>query len=366
MACKRSGVRIPIAPQVRRTIRKNEPRVQTEYSSKVQQQADRTPVRIRSAPAKLRSPDPVGHRTCNACSDLTRKNAGWLGPVARQRRRSTAQGRARICGDSCRPCNGQADDDGALPWPVADLWLAGGACQPTLARCSRSRSAARLALPVAAARTNFDVVALPVHLPVTGNLAHHSGDGVEVGDGEPEARVGVGGEPQSRDGPARAGGALCLPVPRSGPLVCGYHAAELTGSASLDLTGPESGPAAVRDMLQRWSRLVPGRPEDPSADRCGRSRGTGGRPGCEVIGCGDGHGLPALVETERRVGVGHQGGVGDDPQHPAVHADDEVVQPFRVAARDQQRDRREAHQQPDPAAREGIGLPRVPRSPVAM
>jgi hypothetical protein len=48
MACKRSGVRIPIAPQFRNTIRKKEPRIKAEYSSKVQQQADRTPVRIRS------------------------------------------------------------------------------------------------------------------------------------------------------------------------------------------------------------------------------------------------------------------------------------------------------------------------------
>ena len=76
--------------------------------------------------------------------------------------------------------------------------------QPTLARCSRSRSAARLALPVAAARDHFDMVALPGHLLVTGTLARRSGDGVEVGDGEPERRVGVDGEPQRRGGQARA------------------------------------------------------------------------------------------------------------------------------------------------------------------
>jgi hypothetical protein len=81
--------------------------------------------------------------------------------------------------------------------------------------------------------------------------------------------------------------------------------------------------------------------------------GLGGRCGCEVIGCGGGHARPALVQTERRVGVGHQGGVRDDPHHPAVHADDEVVQPSRVTAREQQRDRREAHEQPDQAAGEG-------------
>ena len=75
---------------------------------------------------------------------------------------------------------------------------------------------------------------------------------------------------------------------------------------------------------------------------------------------------PALVQAERRVGVSHQGGVRDDPQHPAVHADDEVVQPARVAAREQQRDRREAHQQPDQAAGNSIGLPRVRYWPASI
>ena len=49
--------------------------------------------------------------------------------------------------------------------------------------------------------------------------------------------------------------------------------------------------------------------------------------------CGGGHADPVLVQAERRVGVGHQGGVRDDPHHPAVHADDEVILPSRVAAR---------------------------------
>jgi hypothetical protein len=89
---------------------------------------------------------------------------------------------------------------------------------------------------------------------------------------------------------------------------------------------------------------------DPSADRYGRDRDRGGRCRCEVIGCGGGHAGPALVEAERRVGVGHQGGVRDDAQHSAVHADDEVVQSSRVTAGEQQRDRREAHEQPDQAA----------------
>lgn len=72
---------------------------------------------------------------------------------------------------------------------------------------------------------HVDVVALPVHLLVTGTLARRSGDGVEVGDGEPEGRGGVDGEPQRRGGQARVGGALRLPVPRSSPPLCGDHAA---------------------------------------------------------------------------------------------------------------------------------------------
>ena len=80
----------------------------------------------------------------------------------------------------------------------------------------------------------------------------------------------------------------------------------------------------VRSSTSRWAGPWWARPQGPSADRCGRSQGRGGRCGCGVIGCGGRRVGPALVQAERRVGVGHQGGVGDDPQHPAVHADDEV------------------------------------------
>ena len=72
---------------------------------------------------------------------------------------------------------------------------------------------------------HFDVMALPVHLLVAGTLARGSGDGVEVGDGEPEGRVGADGEPQRRGGRGRVGGALCLPVPSGRPPVCGDNAA---------------------------------------------------------------------------------------------------------------------------------------------
>ena len=71
----------------------------------------------------------------------------------------------------------------------------------------------------------FDVMAFPIHLAATDRLRASISEGVEIGDGEPEGRVGVDGEPQRRGGQARVGGALCLPVPRSSPPLCGDHAA---------------------------------------------------------------------------------------------------------------------------------------------
>jgi len=43
---------------------------------------------------------------------------------------------------------------------------------------------------------HFDVVAFPVHLPVTRTSGRGSGDGGEIGEGEPEGRVGADGAPQ--------------------------------------------------------------------------------------------------------------------------------------------------------------------------
>jgi hypothetical protein len=58
------------------------------------------------------------------------------------------------------------------------------------------------------------------------------------------------------------------------------------------------------------------------------------------------------VEPERRVGVGHQTGVGDDAEDPAVQAEHQVVERAGVAGGEQQRDAREEHEQPDqPATR---------------
>ena len=62
--------------------------------------------------------------------------------------------------------------------------------QPTVARCSRSRSDARSVLPWRQS-DHLDVVAFPVHLLATGIVAGGSGDHISIGDGWPEGRVGV-------------------------------------------------------------------------------------------------------------------------------------------------------------------------------
>jgi hypothetical protein len=49
---------------------------------------------------------------------------------------------------------------------------------------------------------HFDVVAFPVHLPVTWTSGRGSGDGAEIGEGEPEGRVGADGAPQCGHGSA--------------------------------------------------------------------------------------------------------------------------------------------------------------------
>ena len=72
---------------------------------------------------------------------------------------------------------------------------------------------------------HFDVVAFPVHLPVARTSGRGSGDGAEIGEGEPEGRVGVDGALQCGDGSAQVHGSLRLPVTRGRPLVCRDHAA---------------------------------------------------------------------------------------------------------------------------------------------
>src|SRR4051794_23506763 len=77
--------------------------------------------------------------------------------------------------------------------------------------------------------------------------------------------------------------------------------------------------------------------------------GGGGRPGWPGHGAGRrGHRLvAALIEPERRVAVGHQRHVGDDPEHPPVQPEDEGEEAGRVPRGEQQRHGREEHEQGD-------------------
>lgn len=59
--------------------------------------------------------------------------------------------------------------------------------------------------------------------------------------------------------------------------------------------------------------------------------------------------LAALVETEGRVAVGHQGGVAGHPQHPPVQPEHQVEDLARVTPGEQEDDRGDEHQQPDQA-----------------
>ncbi len=64
---------------------------------------------------------------------------------------------------------------------------------------------------------HLDVVAFPVHLPANVTTSRSPGNGVEVGEGELEGRVGFNGEAQCFGGTAAVDGPLRLAVPRSGP-----------------------------------------------------------------------------------------------------------------------------------------------------
>ena len=117
----------------------------------------------------------------------------------------------------------------------------GGRSPGGLARCSRSRSAARRR-PGGRGTDHFDVVALPVHLPVLMALSGRSADGVEIDDGEPEGRIGLTAS-RERQAAARAKStARCA---------CRYHAAArgLAVTAAVVLDGGSRG--------GRWSRDIP-------------------------------------------------------------------------------------------------------------
>ncbi|MGO9054946.1 MAG: hypothetical protein ACLQID_23770 [Streptosporangiaceae bacterium] len=95
---------------------------------------------------------------------------------------------------------------------------------------------------------HFDVVAFPVHLPVTGISGRGSGDGFEIGEGEPEGRVGADGAPQCGHGLAQVHGSLCLPVTFGRPLVCRDHAAVVLNGRP----GGRQVIAAARWLASGW------------------------------------------------------------------------------------------------------------------
>ncbi len=72
---------------------------------------------------------------------------------------------------------------------------------------------------------HLGVVTFPAHLLATGSFAPSSGDGVEIGDGQPEGRVGVDREAQRRGRPTGIDGSLRLAVEPGRPPACRHHTA---------------------------------------------------------------------------------------------------------------------------------------------
>jgi hypothetical protein len=79
---------------------------------------------------------------------------------------------------------------------------------------------------------HFDVVSFPVHLAATGTLGCRSGKRLEIGDGEPERRVGLDRPAQCRGGAVTVDGSLRLPVPSGCWPVCADDAAVVLNSGS--------------------------------------------------------------------------------------------------------------------------------------
>jgi hypothetical protein len=59
---------------------------------------------------------------------------------------------------------------------------------------------------------HFNVMAFPAHRAATGGTWRSSGDGGEIGDGEPEARIGNDRVTERLCGDGRVGGLLCLAI----------------------------------------------------------------------------------------------------------------------------------------------------------
>jgi hypothetical protein len=63
---------------------------------------------------------------------------------------------------------------------------------------------------------HFDVMAFPAHRAATGGTRGCFGDGGEIGDGEPEARIGHDGATERLYDDGRVGGLLCLAIEGGG------------------------------------------------------------------------------------------------------------------------------------------------------
>src|SRR5918997_722703 len=89
-------------------------------------------------------------------------------------------------------------------------------------------------------------------------------------------------------------------------------------------------------FLERWIRAGPAR-------RALRGRGAAG------LGRRRARLRASLVESEGRIDVRHERGVGDDAEDPPVQSDDEVEDPPWIARPEEQRDRREECEEDDEA-----------------
>ncbi len=67
---------------------------------------------------------------------------------------------------------------------------------------------------------HFDVMTLPVHQATVDDARGRFGEGVEIGDCEPESRIGRDRVTERRYRVGRVPGLLCLAIKGGGPVVC--------------------------------------------------------------------------------------------------------------------------------------------------
>jgi hypothetical protein len=82
----------------------------------------------------------------------------------------------------------------------------------------------------------------------------------------------------------------------------------------------------VVDLIDDLPQLVVAAGMTGTSGWCGNEvRSSGGAVGVSVSGL-----VLALIETEGRIFVSHQGHIGDDAVEPAVEAQDEIEEPLGV------------------------------------